>query len=89
MKQWIPGEPLTESDYELLRPLLDHAAATGMTPTVKEIPTAPKIKNRFRIWKNAVMAAGLQSLNTAEQTWLREAMYQRIRTEQEKKSGEM
>ena len=89
MKQWIPGDPLTESDYELLQPLLDHAAATGMTPTVKEIPTAAKIKSRFRIWKYAVMAAGLQSLNAAEQIWLREAKYQRIRTEQEKKSGEM
>lgn len=85
----MPGEPLTESDYELLQPLLDRAAATGMTPTVREIPTAPKIKNRFHIWKNAVMAAGLQSLNTPEQTRLREEMYLRIRTEQEMEIGEM
>lgn len=89
MKQWTPGEPLTDSDRELLQPLIDRAAENGMTPTVKEISTASQIKNRFRIWKNAVMAAGLPPLNSANQTQLREEMYQRIRTEQEKKSGEI
>ena len=83
MKQWKPGDPLTDSDRELLQPLLDRARETGMTPTVKEIPSASKIKSRFRIWKNAVYAAGLQSLNSAEQTQLREEMYRRMRNEQE------
>lgn len=43
MKQWIPGEPLTESDHELLQPLLDHAVVTGMTPTAASMKNAPMI----------------------------------------------
>ena len=87
MKQWNPGDPLTDSDRELLKPLIDRARETGMTPTVREIPTSTKIKSRFRIWKNAVMAAGLPALNSAEQTQLREKMYQRIRNEQQNSPG--
>ena len=75
MKQWKPGDPLTDSDLELLQPLILSAQKTGLTPTTKEIPSASKIKSRFRLWKYAVAAAGLPSLNSAEQTQLRQSMH--------------
>ena len=75
MKQWKPGDPLTDNDLELLQPLILSARKTGLTPTTKEIPSASKIKSRFRLWKHAVAAAGLPSLNSPEQTQLRQAMY--------------
>lgn len=86
MKQWRPGDPLTQSDRELLQPLMDYAAKMGLTPTVKDIPTAAKIKSRFRVWKNAVLAAGLPSLNSYEQNRLRQAMYAKLREQASRRS---
>jgi len=70
--QWQPGDPLSEQDIALLQPLKDRACELGRTPTVTEVSTAYIIKQRFRIWKNAILAAGLPALNSPEQTKLRE-----------------
>jgi len=72
MAKWIPGEPLTERDKEILRPLIEKAQELGRTPTKGEVWNAGIIKGRFRIWKNAIMAAGLPQLNDPEQSRLRE-----------------
>lgn len=71
-KCWQPGEQLTAQDQALLAPLKQKAAALGRTPTVAEVASAARIKARFRLWKNAVLAAGLPALNDPEQTRLRE-----------------
>ena len=72
MNQWTPGDPLDEKDNALLLPLKEKARELGRTPTVSEVPSSPQIKRRFRIWKNAVLAAGLPSLNSPEQAHLRQ-----------------
>ena len=56
--QWKPGQPLTDEDHELLKPILEAAQLLGHTPRVQDVPNADKIKKRFRIWKNALLAAG-------------------------------
>ncbi len=68
---WIKGQPLTDNDKSLLQPLIRKAEELGHTPTVAEVPSACQIKNRFRIWSNAVYAAGLPSLKDPEQIRLR------------------
>lgn len=72
MVQWNPGEPLTAADRALLQPVIDKYHELGRTPTVSEVNNVSDIKRRFRIWKNAVLAAGLPALNSPEQTKLRE-----------------
>ena len=72
MKPWTNGDTLTRRDAELLRPLQEKAAELGRTPLVGEVASSAQIKARFRLWKNAVQAAGLPSLNDPEQTRLRE-----------------
>lgn len=64
---WKRGEPLTAYDLEMLRPLLAKAKELGYTPTISEVPAAYKIKSRFRIWNDAVFAAGLPPLNDMDQ----------------------
>jgi len=72
MVQWNPGDPLDARDHALLQPLKDKARKLGRTPTVSEVETAANIKRLFRIWKNAILAAGLPALATPEQIKLRE-----------------
>ena len=69
---WKPGEPLSEADRALLQPMIEKSLELGRTPTVSEVDNASQIKSRFRIWKNAVLAAGLPALNSPEQVKLRE-----------------
>lgn len=82
MVRWNPGDPLTDADIELLQPLIDKAQEIGMTPTTREIPTSAKIKSRFRLWKYAVMAAGLPSLNSTEQIQIRQARAESLKSTQ-------
>ena len=70
--QWKPGQPLTEEDRELLRPLLDAARERGHTPRVQDVSNSAEIKTRFRTWKNALVAAGLPLYSAAEQEVLRQ-----------------
>lgn len=73
MKSWQVGEPLTPQDMEILQPLIERAAELGRTPKVSEIASSARIKARFRLWKHALLAAGLPALNDPEQVRLREA----------------
>ena len=82
MTKWKPDEPLTEADRELLRPLIDKAREIGMTPTTREVPSSAQIKSRFRLWKYAVMAAGLPSLNSSEQVQIRQARAELLKSTQ-------
>lgn len=75
MIHWKLGDPLTDEDRELLAPLIEKARETGLTPTVREIPSSPRIKSRFRLWKYAVMAAELPALTAPDQVRQRQKMY--------------
>ena len=68
---WKPGEVLSEEDRRLLIPLKRRARELGYTPTKKEVPQCGRIKTRFRTWEDAVQAAGLPPLKSAEQQQLR------------------
>ena len=72
MKCWLPGEKLTERDMEILQPLIDRAGELGRTPKVSEVASSALIKSRFRIWKYAVLAAGLPAMNDPGQVMKRE-----------------
>ena len=72
MQHWKPGDLLSEADRVLLQPMIEKSNELGRTPTVSEVADAARIKSRFRIWKNAVLAAGLPALNSPEQVRLRE-----------------
>ena len=72
MQHWNPGEPLNDDDRAILQSIIDKSHELGRTPTVSEVADAARIKSRFRIWKNAVLAAGLPALNSPEQVRLRE-----------------
>ena len=87
MIQWKIGDPLTDEDRALLAPLIERARQTGLTPTVREIPTSPRIKSRFRLWKYAVMAANLPALTSPDQVRMRQEMY-RLQRENEDKETE-
>ena len=72
MQHWKPGDLLSEAERVLLQPMIEKSYELGRTPTVSEVADAAHIKSRFRIWKNAVLAAGLPALNSPEQVRLRE-----------------
>ena len=59
--------PLTDTDREILKPLIEKAAELGYTPAKAEVENSAKIKGRFRCWKDAVKAAGLSALNDPQQ----------------------
>ena len=59
--------PLTDTDREILKPLIEKAAELGYTPAKAEVENSAKIKGRFRCWKDAVKAAGLPALNDPQQ----------------------
>ncbi|MDO4548315.1 MAG: hypothetical protein Q4D04_09475 [Clostridia bacterium] len=73
MKTWQPNQEISARDREILQPLIDKARELGRTPMVSEVPSAAYIKARFRIWKYAVMAAGLPAMNDPGQVRIREA----------------
>jgi hypothetical protein len=64
---WKEGIPLTDTDREILKPLIEKAAELGYTPAKAEVENSAKIKGRFRCWKDAVKAAGLPAVNDPEQ----------------------
>ncbi len=64
---WEEGMPLTDRDREILQPLIAKALELAYTPLVSEVPTACRIKGRFRCWKDALKAAGLPSEKDPEQ----------------------
>lgn len=68
---WKASQPLTAEDEKLLEPLKRRARELGYTPPKSELAGTDRIKQRFRTWGNAVMAAGLPGLNEKEQQALR------------------
>lgn len=68
---WKPGEPLTRHDQDLLSVLVRKYEQLGYVPAQREAPNAAAIKKRFRIWKDAVAAAGLPRQNSAQQAHIR------------------
>lgn len=66
---WKPGQPITEQDYKLLDRVRVFYSENGYTPTkadMADIGYVSKLKSRFRIWKNVIIAAGLPDINSAE-----------------------
>lgn len=70
---WKDGEPLTPKDEALLSVLRRTYEQLGYTPSQKQVPNARAIKQRFRLWSDAVRAAGLPKYNDIEQIRKREA----------------
>ena len=64
---WVPGEPLTEEDASLLKPIIDKSKELDRTPTRTEVVESTLIKRRFRTWGDAILAAGLPPLSDPEQ----------------------
>jgi len=72
---WLPDDPVTDRDLEILEPLIVRAKELGRTPTRNDMQGARlgRIKSRFRTWDIAILAAGLPGLKTPEQQEAREA----------------
>lgn len=69
---WKPGEPLTDKDRELLSVLVRRYRELGYTPSLKEVSNAAAVKRRFRLWSDAIEAAGLPRYNDLQQIRIRE-----------------
>ncbi len=65
-KFWKRGDALTEKDRELLLPVIKAYEALGHSPSKKEVPDASALKERFRVWRDVLTAAGLPSMNSPE-----------------------
>lgn len=65
---WKPGEPLTLKDRAMLDVLVRRYRQLGYVPSQKDVPNARAIKKRFRIWKDALLAAGLPVDDTPGQS---------------------
>ncbi|MBE5892744.1 MAG: hypothetical protein E7286_05115 [Lachnospiraceae bacterium] len=65
---WRPGDALKEEDEVLLREVKAFYQKNGFSPRKEDIKPqiVSKLKSRFRIWKNVILAAGLPELNSAE-----------------------
>ena len=76
---WQPGTPLSEADQQLLEPVRLRPQELGYSPRREEITGSMKarIRERFRIWSDVLLAAGLPSLNDPEQQRLRRLARQR------------
>lgn len=65
---WKPGDDLWEEDRELLREVQEFYQKNGYSPRKEDMKpqVVCKLKSRFRIWKNVILAAELPDLNSAE-----------------------
>lgn len=64
---WKPGEPLTKEDEELLSELKQKYKELGRIPSKRSVSNYRAVKKRFRIWSEALMAAGLLPEDDAKQ----------------------
>lgn len=69
---WRPGDPLTREDLRLLEPVKETAKRLGRTPTKQECSNVRELKQRFRTWKNVILAAGLPDLHSQGQVNIRD-----------------
>ena len=64
---WKPGDPVTEEDQVLLRSVKEFYQQNGYSPSKSDLlKDASRLKQRFRIWKNVLLAADLPPNNDAE-----------------------
>lgn len=73
---WKPGEPLTQKDQDMLNVLVRKYEQLGYVPSQKEVPNARAIKKRFRIWNDAIAAAGLPINCKSGQSRIRTKKYE-------------
>lgn len=73
---WKLGEPFTQKDQDMLSVLVRKYEQLGYIPSQKEVSNARAIKKRFRIWADAVAAAGLPTHCTPEQSRIRTKKYE-------------
>lgn len=69
---WKSGDPLTEEDVAILKPVAQQALRLGRSPTRKEVENLMEIRARFRIWEDVLLAIGLPSLKNPDQAKLRD-----------------
>ena len=65
-KYWMPGQPVTNEDLQLLLPVKSFFDEHGYTPTKDDIDNVGLLKARFRTWNNVLLAAGLPDKNDPE-----------------------
>lgn len=63
-------------NQDMLSVLVRKYEQLGYIPSQKEVPNARAIKKRFRIWADAVAAAGLPTHCTPEQSRIRTKKYE-------------
>lgn len=63
---WKPGDKLTETDQKMLLVVQNFYKRCGYTPTRNEIANVGALKQRFRIWDDVLLAAGLPLRNDPE-----------------------
>lgn len=64
---WKPGQPLTQDDEAKLEQVRRAYRKLGYSPSKKEVPSAGKLKERFRTWPDVLRAAGLPRYNDPDQ----------------------
>lgn len=63
---WKPGDLLTERDLKMLHPVKEYYRRRGYPPARGDMANAGALKNRFRIWKDVLLAAEVPSMNDPE-----------------------
>lgn len=63
---WQPGDPLTETELKMLRPIKEYYKRHGYPPARGEMANAGALRQRFRIWKDVLEAAGVPPMNDPE-----------------------
>lgn len=63
---WKSGDKLTETDQKMLLVVQNFYKRCGYAPTRNEIANVGALKQRFRIWDDVLLAAGLPLRNDPE-----------------------
>ena len=65
---WQPGDAIRDDDEVLLREVKKFYQENGYSPRKEDMDPqiVKKLKSRFRIWKNVMLAAKLPEMNSAE-----------------------
>ena len=70
---WQPGDALTESDKNLLKGVKAFYQTNGYPPKKDDMKDEVyELKQRFRTWKNVLIAAELPAINDASVTQKRQ-----------------
>ena len=63
---WKLGDALTETDQKMLLVVQNFYRRCGYAPTRNEVANAGALKQRFRVWDDVLLAAGLPLRNDPE-----------------------